>query len=221
MATGFSMGHGRHASPYSIHAPSPRHTTLLLLIAGLFAVSACGSPGSEPDPESNPDRSSESRSWAVDTSEGETNADASTADDGYDAGTSPDASGDDAPTTSEDANTGGDTDSDWTPIRCEDGQSTEAAFEGRATSPATQVTLYVRDDCVMVGSLATSTSRGNYNLTVRGHVDADGAVSMTGRATNRHAELTGTLDAVSASIAVDADFDGVSVQRTMSLARIE
>jgi hypothetical protein len=110
---------------------------------------------------------------------------------------------------------------DWSAIRCASGATTEAAFEGTTRNPSARLTLYVRDDCALIGTIATSMPHGNFSLALRGQVDDDGDLTMAGSNRDHQCDVHGALGSVDAEVSVDAIFDGASFDRDMTLQRIE
>jgi hypothetical protein len=189
-----------------------RSVRFALLLAVACAAIACGSTGDETQAQDGED----GRTWSVEN-----------ADSGTDAGVEPD----DADSTSEsgadtrrddgDGDATDQTDSSWTAVTCASGQAREAAFEGATINPATRLTLYVRNDCALVGSVAASMEHGNFTLTIRGQLDPDGSLSMSGRAPDHHADVSGQLHATEADLDIVATFDGIQFERNVTLRRIE
>jgi hypothetical protein len=79
----------------------------------------------------------------------------------------------------------------------------------------------VRDDCALVGSVAASMEHGNFTLTIRGQLGPDGSLSMSGRAPDHHADVSGQLRATEADLDIVATFDGIQFERNVTLRRIE
>ena len=200
------MCHGRPATARNRVEDRLVPVLAVICVCLLSLNTGCGSADVDEESGDSEDR----RTWSVD----------SQSDDSADATDESDGSSDDATSdTAEDTSSG--ENPDWTAIHCNAGAATAAAFEGRTNDPATRVTVYVRDDCALVGSVAVSVYSGNYSLTIRGSVDAQGNITMAGRNNNHHADVTGAVEADRAVVDVDASFRGTSVEHELTLERIE
>lgn len=201
------MCHGRPGSPSD--RPHVRFVPVLVVFcAFLFSLTTgCGSADIDDESSDAEDR----RTWSVD-SQSDENTDAA---DEVDASSGEEATDN----SSQDASSGDDTTS--AEVRCDAGAADEAAFEGRTNDPATRVTVYVRDDCALVGSVAVSIYSGNHSLTLRGSIDERGNLTMAGRNDDHHADIAGAVDSDTAQIDVTARFSGTPVEHELTLERID
>lgn len=203
------MLHGRHVF------------SILLTIAALsFAGSGCGpgqSEATDAGPSDQPDASDVAESDTSDNDPPDTGQlDSEAADTGVEA---PDAASD-TESTSPDADAG-DAAASWGEVYCQNGVAPESVFEGTTRNPSTRVTIVIREDCGAVGSVATSTEDGNFNLSVRGSLAQDGGLVLEGRGDRKYASVNGSTNADYADVTLDAKFENREFVRQISLQRIE
>ncbi|MGM0555207.1 MAG: hypothetical protein ACQEVA_02415 [Myxococcota bacterium] len=208
------MSHGRR---HTTRSNQPRSR---IVVAALVAVWLAGCAADDAAPEPEDDETT--RTWSVDSgesSEDDTGSEDDSAGSVEDAGDHDAGSGSDDADATDDATD--DADSNWQAIRCEDGHATEAAFEGTARNPATRLTFYVRDDCALIGTIATSMTHGNFSLSLRGSVDDHGDLSLAGSNRDHQCDISGAMSVDDAEASVSATFDGADFQRDMTLQRID
>ena len=202
------MSHGRR------NLPLFQYRQLRAFVALTLAASVFGCAGDDGEPDSEGDENA--RTWSVDSDESRQSTDAAGESDGIES--AEDTSVADAGSETDEADATYDT--DWPTVRCDAGAATEAAFEGTARNPATRLTFYVRDDCALIGTVATSMPHGNFSLALRGSVDDDGHLTLTGSNRDHQCDIAGAMGSDDADVSLNATFDGVDLQRDMTLQRI-